>query len=135
MATSIFINLPVKDLDASMAFFAKLGFTFNAQFTSEAAASMVISETIYAMLLTHEHFKGFTPKRIADATESTEVLLALSRDSREEVDLMADAALTAGATATRPPEDHGFMYTRAINDLDGHVWEIFWMDPATVNQA
>lgn len=133
MATSIFVNLPVADLPASRAFFAKLGFGFNEQFSDETAACMVISDTIYAMLLTHEKFKPFAPGReIADTSKVTEVLIAVSRDSREAVHAMVDAALAAGAREARPADDHGFMMSRAFADLDGHIWEIVWMDPAAV---
>lgn len=132
MATNIFVNLPVRNLEASKVFFARLGFGFNAQFTDETAAAMVISDTIFAMLLTHAKFAEFTPKAIADATRVSEVLIALSRDSRAEVDIMVDAALAAGGNQPRPAQDLGFMYSRAFNDLDGHIWEIMWMDPSFV---
>ena len=134
MATKIFVNLPVKNLDASMKFFKAIGYTFNPQFTDETAACMVVSDDIYAMLLTQKRFKDFTPKQIADATKTTEVLVALSADSREDVDRLVEAALKAGATKTREPMDHGFMYERSFNDLDGHIWEIFYMDMAAVPQ-
>jgi predicted lactoylglutathione lyase len=130
MASKVFINLPVKDLERSKAFFAKLGYTFNAKFTDNSAACMVISEHIYSMLLSEARFKDFTPKTIADATRSTEVLVALAVESKAKVDELVDTALKAGATKTREPQDHGFMYERSFNDLDGHIWEIFWMDPA-----
>jgi uncharacterized protein len=135
MPTKIFVNLPVKDLDRSKTFFDKLGFSFNPQFTDDTAACMVISDDIYAMLLTHKKFKEFTKKDIADATRVTEVLIALTRDSRAEVDSLADAALAAGGRPARAPKDHGFMYERAIEDLDGHIWEIFWMDPGAIQQS
>jgi predicted lactoylglutathione lyase len=135
MPTKIFVNLPVKDLDRSMEFFKKLGFSFNPQFTDETAACMVISDDIYAMLLTHKKFGEFTKKTIADATKTTEVLIALSRESRAEVDSLADAALAAGGKAAREPKDHGFMYERAVEDPDGHIWEIFWMDPSAIAQS
>jgi predicted lactoylglutathione lyase len=135
MPTNIFVNLPVKDLGQSMGFFEKLGFRFNPQFTDETAACMVISETIYAMLLTHAKFKDFTRKAIVDATKSTEVLTCLSRDSRGEVDKLVEAALAAGGTETRDPMDYGFMYGRSFDDLDGHIWEIIWMDPAHVQKS
>jgi predicted lactoylglutathione lyase len=125
MPTKIFVNLPVKDLDKSMGFFKKLGFSFNPQFTDETAACMVISDDIYAMLLTHKKFKEFTKKEIADATKTTEVLIALSMDSRDKVDSFVDKALSLGATKAREPADHGFMFERSFNDLDGHIWEIF----------
>jgi uncharacterized protein len=130
----IFVNLPVRDLGRSIAFFKALGFSFNPQFTDETATCMVIGEDIYAMLLTHEKFATFTPKAIADATKVTEVLTALSVESRAEVDRLVDAALAAGGSEARAPMDHGFMVDRAFNDLDGHIWEIFWMDPAHVQQ-
>jgi hypothetical protein len=133
--TQIFVNLPVKDLDRSMGFFKALGFDFNAQFTNEHAACMVISENIYAMLLTEPMFKRFTPKDIADASKTTEVLTALMVESRDSVDAMMGKALAAGATEVRDPQDHGFMYGRAFNDPDGHIWEIGWMDPAHVQPA
>lgn len=132
MPREIFVNLPVKDLAKSMNFFGKLGFTFNAQFTNETAACMVISETIYSMLLTHAKFREFTPNAICDTARHTEVLIALSCENRAEVDAQVGKALAAGASEARPPMDHGFMYERAFRDLDGHIWELFWMDPATV---
>jgi len=132
MASKVFINLPVKDLERSKAFFTKLGYTFNERFTDHTAACMVISEHIYSMLLTEARFKDFTPKAIADATRSTEVLVALAMENKAKVDALVDTALSAGATKAREPKDHGFMYERSFNDLDGHIWEIFWMDPAAV---
>lgn len=130
MATSIFVNLPVKDLKKTMAFFSALDYTFNQQFTDEKAASLVISENIYAMLITEPFFKTFIPnKEIADTSKTKEVLVALSFDSREKVNDFVDKALAAGGTKFREPEDYGFMYTRSFEDLDGHVWEIFWMNP------
>ena len=130
MPQMIFVNLPVKDLAKSMAFFEALGFSFNPQFTDETAACMVISDTIFAMLLTHEKFAGFSPKPIADTDKTTEMLIALSRDDREAVDAIVKAALAAGGSTFNEPQDHGFMYGHAFRDLDGHVWEVFWMDPA-----
>ncbi|MGW6985118.1 VOC family protein [Streptomyces sp. NPDC054932] len=131
-ATMIFVNLPVKDLDASKAFWSKLGYSFNAQFTDENCASMVISDTIVAMLLAEDRYKDFTHKEIADATKTSEVLLCLSADSRTAVDELVDGALAAGATEPRPAQDHGVMYGRAFDDLDGHTWEIMWMDPSMI---
>ena len=133
-ARKIFVNLPVKDLDKSMAFFKALGFTFNAQFTDETAACMVISDDIYAMLLTQDKFKQFTPKAIADATKSSEVLTCLSAESKDAVNKMADAALKAGGQKLREPQDYGFMYERSFQDPDGHIWEIMWMDETHVKQ-
>ncbi|MGW7102305.1 VOC family protein [Streptomyces sp. NPDC054838] len=131
-ATMIFVNLPVKDLEASKAFWGKLGYSFNAQFSDENGASLVISDTIYAMLLTEARFKDFTHKAIADTSTTTEALLCLSAESREAVDALVDAAVGAGGTEPRAAQDHGFMYGRAFEDLDGHTWEIMWMDPAAV---
>jgi uncharacterized protein len=132
MATKIFVNLPVKDLDKTKTFFSALGYTFNPQFTNENAACMIISEDIYAMLLIEPFFKGFIDKDIVDATKSTEVLIALSTDSRAEVDDLVNKAVAAGGTEPRPAMDHGFMYQRSYNDLDGHIWEVFWMNPEHV---
>jgi len=134
MASKIFVNLPVKHLDKSMAFFKQLGFTFNPQFTDDTAACMVISDDIYSMLLTEKKFGEFTKKAIADATKTTEVLTALTVDSKAEVDRLVDTALRAGATAAREPMDYGFMFGRSFNDLDGHIWEIIWMDPSHVQK-
>lgn len=129
MATNIFINLPVADLEASKAFFGKLGFTFNPQFTDETAAAMVIDTNIFAMLLTHEKFREFTPLPIADAKAATQMLIAISRDSREAVTALFDKAIVAGGRQVRPGDDHGFMMSKAFADLDGHIWEVMWMDP------
>ncbi len=134
MSTQIFVNLPVKDLNHSKEFFAKLGFSFNAQFTDENAASMIVSENIYVMLLTREFFQTFTPKEICDATKSTEVLVCLSSESRAEVDEMVRKAVAAGGTTYKEPQDHGFMYGHGFQDLDGHIWEIMFMEPSAVNQ-
>jgi uncharacterized protein len=132
MATKIFVNLAVKDLNRSIAYFEKLGFTNNKQFTDETAACMVVSDDIFVMLLTHAKFQGFTTKEIADATKVTEVMTCLSADSKAEVDRLCDAALAAGGSKHMPPMDLGFMYLRTFNDLDGHVWEVVWMDPAKI---
>ena len=130
--TKIFVNLPVKDLNRSMDFFKKIGYSFNPQFTDETAACMVISEDIYAMLLTHAKFGEFTKKDIVDANKSTEVLIALSTESRQAVDKLVDSVLSAGGKEARKAEDYGFMYQRSFDDLDGHTWEIVWMDPSHV---
>jgi predicted lactoylglutathione lyase len=132
MAKKIFVNLPIESLNRSVEFFSQLGFTFNKQFTDENATCMVISEDIYAMLLVKPFFKGFINQEIADANKVTEAILALSVDSRAEVDTFVDKALGAGAKSPKPPQDHGFMYQRSFKDLDGHHWEIFWMDPKHV---
>jgi predicted lactoylglutathione lyase len=135
MRTKIFLNLPVKDLEKSKEFFAKLGFTFNAQFTDKNAACMVISEDNYAMLLVEPFFKTFTKKEIVDAKKSTEVLIAMSAESKDKVNEILSKALAAGAREPREPQDHGFMYGRGFEDPDGHIWEIFWMDPKAVNPS
>lgn len=129
MATNVFINLPVKDLNRSIDFFTKLGYTFNPQFTDENATCMIISDTIYAMLITHKRFKDFTKKEIADATKTTEVLICLSAESKEKVHELADKALAAGGKEANEPQDHGFMINRSFEDPDGHIWEVVWMDP------
>ncbi|HYD77522.1 VOC family protein [Ramlibacter sp.] len=131
MPRQTFVNLPIRDMARSRAFFAALGFSFNPQFTNEQGACMVIQDgASYAMLLVEPFFQGFTKKPIADARKGTEVLIALSCDSREEVDAMVKKALAAGGTAPNAPQDHGFMYQHGFEDLDGHVWEVFWMDAA-----
>ncbi|WII72612.1 VOC family protein [Bdellovibrio sp. 22V] len=132
MEKKIFVNLPVKDLKKSMQFFSQLGFEFNKQFTNEQGACMVISDSIFTMLLDEKFFKTFIKKEVSDAKKSTEVLIALSADSRKEVDEMVEKAVKAGGTTYRPPEDLGFMYQHAFEDLDGHIWEVFWMDPSHV---
>ncbi len=125
----IFVNLPVKDLGRTMDFFKKLGFTFNPQFTNEKAACMVIGKTNFVMLLMEEFFKGFLPGRgIADASKNSEVLVALSAASRAEVDKMISDAVAAGGKEYREKEDMGYMYSRAFQDPDGHVWEAIYMD-------
>ncbi|MCI0547556.1 MAG: VOC family protein [Candidatus Rokubacteria bacterium] len=129
MATKIFVNLPVKDLRRSMAFFTALGFGFNPQFTDETAACMVVSDDIFVMLLTEAKFREFTPKPIGDATKSTEVILSLSRESRGAVDALVETALAAGGTTYAEPRDYGFMYQHGFQDPDGHIWELFYMDP------
>lgn len=132
MPQMIFVNLPVKDLKKSIAFFEALGFSFNPQFTDETAACMVISDTIFVMLLTHDKFAGFSPKPITDTSQSLQVLITLSRDSRAAVDAIVAAARAAGGTAAGEPTDHGFMYDHGFLDLDGHAWGVMWMDPAAV---
>lgn len=129
MARKIFINLPVKDLDRSVAFFTSLGFTFNPLFTDENATCMVVADDIFVMLLVEPFFQGFTPKPIGDAHRQTEMLLALSLDSREEVDAFVAKAVAAGATVTQPARYYGFMYQQSVADLDGHQWEPFFMAP------
>ena len=134
MSRKIFVNLPVKDLEKSKAFFAKLGFTFNPQFTDDTAACMVISEDIFSMLLTHDKWRQFTDREIA-GPKVLEVMTCLSAESREEVNRFVDAGVAAGAKENRPAEDYGFMFMRSFEDLDGHVWEFVWMDPAQIQQS
>jgi len=130
MSTKLFVNLPVKDLSRSVEFFRKLGYAFNPRFTDENATCMLIGEDSYAMLLVEKFFETFTPKPIVDAKHATEVLVAVSAESREAVDRIVETALAAGARRYRNPVDHGFMYQWGFEDLDGHIWEHFWMDPA-----
>lgn len=134
MPTQIFVNMHVRDLSRSKTFFEKLGYTFNPQFTDDNAACLVISDTIYAMLLSTAAMTSFIPqgKNLSDATKNTEVLLALSFDSKEAVDIIYGKAIASGATQARPADDQGFMYGRSFNDLDGHIWEMFWMDPKAI---
>lgn len=130
MPTKIFLNLPVHDLPASIAFFTALGFSFNPKFTDETATCMIISDKIFSMLLTHERFRSFSPNPISNAHKETEMLIALSRGSREEVDEIVTKAIAAGGHAYAKAVDHGFMYQHGFQDLDGHCWEVFWMDEA-----
>ncbi len=132
---NIFVNLPVKDLKRSMDFFAKLGFGFNPQFTDETAACMVVSPDIYVMLLTEKKFAAFTPKTIADAKNTSEVLVALSSESRDEVDEMVQKAVAGGGSIYADPKDYGFMYQHGFQDPDGHIWELIYMDPNAVQQT
>lgn len=135
MATKIFVNLPVRNLDKSVGFFTRLGFTFNPQFTDETATCMIVAENIFVMLLIEDKFKTFTPKEICDATKSTEVLLCLSSESREKVDDMVRKAVAAGGATYNEPQDHGFMYGHGFQDLDSHIWEIVFMEPDAANQG
>jgi uncharacterized protein len=128
MPKLIFVNLPVADLAAATAFYEAVGAVNNPQFTDDTAACMVFSETIHVMLLTHDKFRQFTPKRIADAHATSEVLIAISADSREAVDDMTERAIAGGGREARPAEDHGWMYGRSYEDPDGHIWEPTWMD-------
>ena len=135
MATKIFVNLPVKDLNKSMTFFINLGYTFDARFTDETAACLVISDDIFAMLLTETKFREFTPKPLCDATQSTEVLICLSCETRTQVDDLVRRAITAGGTTYADPRDYGFMYGHGFQDLDGHIWELIYMEPAALETA
>jgi predicted lactoylglutathione lyase len=135
MATKIFVNLPVKDLKRSIAFFTKLGFKFNPQFTDETATCMIVSDESFVMLLTEAKFTEFTPKAICDATKSTEVIVCLSCENREAVNDMVRKALAAGGTTYAEAKDYGFMYQHGFQDPDGHIWELIYMDPKAVQQG
>ncbi|MDQ3290262.1 MAG: VOC family protein [Bacteroidota bacterium] len=135
MATQIFVNLPVKDLNKSIEFFRKLGYTFNPQFTNENATCMIISDSIYVMLLVEPFFKSFTKKEIPDPTQNAEVILALSAESREAVDDLINKAVAAGATTPNDKQDQGFMYGWGFQDLDGHLWVVMYMDPNAIHQG
>jgi uncharacterized protein len=129
MTKQIFVNLPVKDLSKTIDFFTKLGFTFNPKFTDENSTCMIIGENIFAILLVEKSFKGFIPgKDIPDTSKSTEVLMGITAESREEVDEMIDQVVAAGGKEFRVAQDHGWMYGRAFHDLDGHIWEVFFID-------
>jgi predicted lactoylglutathione lyase len=129
MATQIFVNLPVKDLRRSVEFFTRLGYTFNPAFTDENATCMIVGENIYVMLLVERFFQTFTNKALCDATKSTEAIVCLSAESRAAVDEQVARALAAGGSAPRPAQDHGFMYGHGFQDLDGHLWELVYMEP------
>jgi uncharacterized protein len=135
MSTKIFVNLPVKNLNKSVDFFTKLGYEFNPQFTDENATCMIVSEDIYVMLLVEEYFKTFMPKEICDTAKSAEVLIALSFESRAAVDEIVAKAIAAGGTTYKEPNDMGFMYQHGFQDLDGHIWEIFFMEPSAIEQG
>jgi predicted lactoylglutathione lyase len=128
----IFVNLPVQDVDAAKKFFTSLGYPINPQFTTDDCACVVISDTIIAMLLSRQRYADFTDKEIADSARTSEVLLCLSAESREKVDELVDRAVAAGGRTTGQAIDEGFMYGRSFDDIDGHTWEIMWMDPAAV---
>ncbi|HEX8645669.1 MAG TPA: VOC family protein [Thermoleophilaceae bacterium] len=131
----IFVNLPVKDLQSSIGFFSALGFEFDPKFTDDSATCMIVSEQAYVMLLEHSRFEDFTAKPVADPTVTTGAIVAVSAEDRQGVDALADAALEAGASPANEPMDHGFMYGRSFHDLDGHLWEVIWMDPAAAEQG
>jgi len=135
MARMIFVNLPVADLSAATAFYEAIGAVNNPQFTDETAACMVFSDVIHVMLLTHDKFAQFTPKRIADAHATSEVLNCISAESREAVDEMTGKALAAGGREPRDPQDYGFMYARSFEDPDGHIWEPMYMDMEAATAA
>ena len=128
MSTQIFVNLPVRDLPASRAFFDALGYRANLKFTNDDAACIVISDSIHVMLLVEPFFQGFTRKTLCDARTNTEVILCLSADRRSAVDDMVDKALAAGGSEPMEAKDYGFMYQRSFQDLDGHLWEVVYME-------
>lgn len=132
MVTKIFVNLPVKDLNNTIDFFTKLGFKFNPQFTDENATCMIVGEDIFVMLLVEKFFKTFTKKEICDTSKDTEVIVALSVESREKVDQMINKAVESGGKESREPQDHGWMYGRSFEDIDKHLWEIIYMDESAV---
>jgi len=134
MATSIFVNLPVKNLSKTVEFFTKVGFSFNPQFTDENATCMVIGETIFVMLLVEKFFKTFISKEICDTSRDAEAIIALSLESREKVDQLMSKAIGAGGTEPRKAQDHGWMYGRNFQDIDGHLWEVFWMDESAIKK-
>ena len=136
MAKLIFVNLPVTDLARATVFYQAVGAEKNEQFSDGTGSCMVLSETIYVMLLTHDKFRQFTPKKIADAKTSTEVLICISVDSREAVDdMVGKAQATGGGIDPCPKQDHGFMYGRSFEDPDGHIWEVMWMDVEAASKA
>jgi len=135
MSRMIFVNLPVRDLAASTKFYLALGATLNPQFSNDQASSMMFSNAISVMLLTHEHYRQFTQRPIGDARRESQTLLALTVDARDAVDQTLTAATAAGGRADpNPAQDHGFMYGRSIEDPDGNIWEIMWMDAAALAQ-
>ena len=134
MATSIFVNLPIKNLSKTVDFFTKIGFTFDPQFTNENATCMVIGETIFVMLLVEKFFKTFITKGICDTSKDVEAIIALSFESRDKVDQLMSKAIEAGATEPRKAQDHGWMYGRSFQDIDGHLREVFWMDESTMKK-
>ncbi len=136
MSKLIFVNLPVSDLPRAIAFYEAIGAMKNEMFTDHTAACMVFSETIHVMLLTHDKFRQFTPKAIADARATTEVLICLSAESRDAVDDVVGRADKAGGTIDPgPKQDYGFMYGRSFEDLDGHIWEVMWMDMSAAQES
>lgn len=129
MSRMVFVNLPVKDVQRSQAFFTALGFRFEPKYTGEKSACMIVDDNIFVMMLDESYFRTFTKKELCDATRSTEVLIALSCDSRQQVDDTVAKAVAAGGSMAREPQDHGFMYVHAFEDPDGHIWELAYMEP------
>jgi uncharacterized protein len=135
MTTRIFVNLPVKDLNKTIEFFTKLGFKFNPQFTDENATCMIVGEDIFVMLLVEKFFRTFTKKEICDTSKNTEVIVALSVESREKVDQMVNKGIESGGRESREPQEHGWMYGRSFEDINGHIWEIIYMDENAVKNV
>lgn len=135
MDTKIFVNLPVKDLNKTMGFFSQLGFKFNPQFTDQNAACMIIGEDAYIMLLVKPFFQTFIPKEISDATQNTEAIVSLTAGSKEEVNDIVNKAVEAGATTYRDPSEQEGMYSWGFQDVDGHIWDIFYMDPSVLESS
>jgi uncharacterized protein len=133
MSTQIYVNLPIKNLERTKAFFSSLGFAFNPQYSNEQAACMVVADDIYVMLLVESFFQTFTKKPISDARKATEVIVCLSCESRAKVDELVAKAIAAGGTAPNAPQDHGFMYGHGFEDPDGHIWELTHMDASAAN--
>jgi predicted lactoylglutathione lyase len=134
MSRKLFVNIAVEDLDRSVDFFTKLGFSFDARFTDESATCMLVGEDAYVMLLVRQRFQDFTKKEIVDSTRQTEAILALSAESRDDVDQLADKALASGGAPANDPVEMDFMYGRSFHDPDGHLWEVFWMNMAVVEE-
>ncbi len=135
MSRLLFLNLPVADLPASRAFFDTLGFGYNEKFCDDQAACMVVSDQAFVMLLQRDRFADFVTKPVADAQDATALTVAISAESREAVDTFTETALAAGASSAKDPQDYGFMYQRSFHDLDGHLWEVMWMDPVAVEKG
>ena len=134
MVTQIFVNLPVRDLNKTIEFFTKLGFTFNPQFTDENATCMIVGKDIFVMLLVERFFKTFTKKEICDTARDTEAIIALTAESREKVDQMISKVIEAGGKESREPQDYGWMYGRGFQYINGHLWEIFYMDESAIKK-
>jgi predicted lactoylglutathione lyase len=134
VTTKIFVNLPVTDLQKSIHFFTELGYSFNPRFTDETATCMVVGDESFVMLLVKDRFQDFNPKQLADTATHAAAIIGLSADSRDDVDTLVEKALAAGAQPSKEPTDYGTMYGRSFQDLDGHLWEVFWMDPAALEQ-
>ncbi len=132
MTTKIFLNLPVRDLNKTIEFFTKLGFKFNPQFTDENATCMIVGEDIFVMLLVEKFFRTFTKKGISDTSKNTEMIVALSMESKEKVDQMINKVVEAGGKESREAQDHGWMYGRSFEDINGHLWEVFYMDESAL---